>query len=87
MHISNYKFDFHIYIKYIMTIFDKDSEIKRDLNPGNSVIKGVYNFSFDDEKANPILKMYNVEIEKDQIIDEHYHDLDILTIVNYGTLL
>lgn len=67
-----------------MPIFDKDSEINR--SGGSSVIKGEYKFTFDDENEKSILKMFHVSLDKDQVVNNHSHNMDVLNIVNDGAV-
>lgn len=74
-----------------MPIFDKKSSRSRFVPPSSetptdNVIKGEYDVKLDDEEGNHILKIYDVKLKKEQLIDEHSHNVDILSMVTDGII-
>lgn len=69
-----------------MTIYDRNSE-KLIKKYQNNVINGEYIFDFNDTKDQPILKMFHIELKKDQIIEDHSYNFDLLTIITDGSIL
>jgi quercetin dioxygenase-like cupin family protein len=69
-----------------MTIFDKNSEKFIKEYPDN-IINGEYTFDFNDVRDKHILKMFHVELIKDQIIEDHSHNFDLLNIITYGSII